>query len=202
MDGAALLQAARRGGNSGDLLAQTSPGIADGGDSEGSNSSSNTINRSSNNNGSRCWVWSTEKRELLSEDDAVDNRWWWRCWSCPRDNKQELMIVMLLTIEKGRERRDAVIDRERTKSRDDDARRTVAVRRWWSCWLGEGDEALTWEAAATAREHELMVLLVDDREEQGEMLMVVTGRDADASEAERGRWWRCWLTMARRNSVA
>ena len=39
------------------------------------------------------------------------------------------MIVMLLTIEKGTERRDAAIDRERTKSRDDDARRTVAVRR-------------------------------------------------------------------------
>ena len=31
------------------------------------------------------------------------------------------------------------------------------------------------------------MLLVDDREEQGEMLIVVTGRDADASEAERGR---------------
>ena len=40
-----------------------------------------------------------------------------------------MMIVMLLTFEKGKERRDAAIDTERTKSRDDNARRTVAVRR-------------------------------------------------------------------------
>ena len=46
MDGAALSQAARRRGNGGDLLAEPSPGVADGDDSEGYNNSSNsTVNQ-------------------------------------------------------------------------------------------------------------------------------------------------------------
>ena len=54
--------------------------------------------------------------------------------------------------------------------------------KWW-CW--------SW----------VKVLLVDDREEQGERLMVVTGREADAGEVKIGRWWY-WSTMVRRNGVA